>query len=338
MKILIISDTGDGLGVGQRLVHEGHEVAIFIKHKEYAKSGIGIMDRPISWRERLAWCDFVIFDMVGFGHVEEVLRRMGKPYIACSPLMDKMELDRNAGMELFTKLGIQTPETFPFSSVQEAKTALLSMPFDAGFVIKPDGNIGTGKTLVISHEDELEWALGTYAAGTKMIVQRIVDGVEVSTEGWFNGRDWIRPFNHTFEEKRFMEGNLGPNTGCMGNVVLARESNKLTKATVEKLKPFLLKIGYRGPVDINCIVNEKGAFALEATARFGYDAIEALIEGLREPALDLFFECATGTKKEMDITGDSMIAVRLTVPPYPAEDVPQKEWGDPISGIGTEII
>jgi phosphoribosylamine--glycine ligase len=191
---------------------------------------------------------------------------------------------------------------------------------------------------VIKDREELAWAFDTNKAGTSMIVQRIVDGVEVSTEGWFNGRDFLRPFNHTFEEKRFMEGNLGPNTGCMGNVVLARESNKLTRATVERLKPFLSKVGYRGPVDVNCIVNETGAYALEATARFGYDAIEALVEGLKEPFIDVLFETAVGTKKSMDLTEDAMIAVRLSVPPYPAEDVKQKDWGDPIIGINLDNI
>jgi phosphoribosylamine-glycine ligase len=33
-----------------------------------------------------------------------------------------------------------------------------------------------------------------------------------------------------------------------------------------------------------------------------------------------------------------MIAVRLSVPPYPEEDVKQKDWGDPIFGITKESI
>jgi phosphoribosylamine--glycine ligase len=334
----MISDTGDGLGVAQRLVQEGHEVAVWIKSREYDQSGLGIVARPQSWREKLNWSDFVICDMVGFGHLEEVFKRMGKPYIACSPMMDQMELDRGKGMQLFEKLKILTPETYAFKNVKEAEKTICDMEFDKGWVLKPDGNIGTSKTLVIKDEGELKWAFGTNKPNTSMIVQRIVDGVEVSTEGWFNGKDFIRPFNHTFEEKRFMEGGLGPNTGCMGNVVIARDSNKLTQSTVERLKPFLLKIGYRGPVDVNCIVNADGAFALEATARFGYDAIEALIEGLKSSPLDLFFGCASGALKEMDITEDSMICVRLSVPPYPLEDVPQKDWGDPITGITVDNI
>jgi phosphoribosylamine--glycine ligase len=338
MKILMISDTGDGLGIAQHLVSQDNEVAVWIKNHDYDQSGLGIVLRPKTWREKLAWADFVICDMVGFGHLEDVFRRMGKPYIACNPFLDQMELERDKGMQIFQKLGITTPETFAFGSTSEAKTAILGMDFGLGFVLKPDGNIGTAKTLVIKDKEELAWAFGTNKENTSMIVQRIVEGVEVSTEGWFNGRDFLSPFNHTFEEKRFMEGNLGPNTGCMGNVVLARESNKLTKATVERLKPFLSKVGYRGPVDVNCIVNEQGAFALEATARFGYDAIEALVEGLKEPFLDLLFETSMGTKKTMNITEDAMIAVRLSVPPYPAEDVKQKDWGDPIVGINVDNI
>jgi phosphoribosylamine--glycine ligase len=338
MKVLIISATGDGLGLAQRLTTQGNDVAMWIKEKTYHRSGLGIVERPATWREKLAWCDLIICDMVGFGQHAEVFRRLGKPYLACNEMLDIMELDRDKGMELFQKLGVTIPETFSFGNVNEARGALKGMPFEEGFVLKPNGNIGTAQTLVIKEEGELDWALGTYKAGQSMIVQRIVAGVEVSTEGWFNGRDFIRPFNHTFEEKRLMQGNLGPNTGCMGNVVLARESNKLTRSTVERLKPFLAKVGYRGPVDVNCIVNERCAFALEATARFGYDAIEALLEGLKEPAIDLFFETAQGVKKEMSITEDAMIAVRMCVPPYPDEEHPQKDFGDPIFGITKESI
>ena len=73
----------------------------------------------------------------------------------------------------------------------------------------------------------------------------------------------------------------------MGNVVIPTHGNKLTDATIIKLAPFLKRISYRGPVDINTIVDEHRVYALEITARLGYDAIEALMEGLKEPVTDL---------------------------------------------------
>ena len=332
MKVLILSLEGDGIGIAQRLVEEGNSVRLFIQNPGYKRAAVGIIPRVQSWRPSIPWADLIICDMVGFGKYEETLKKMGKVVFSCSAIMDKAELDRAKGIELFQKFNIPIPETYTFQKPEDART-IAEVWESPGFVIKPSGNIDTAKTYVCEDEETYEWALSTLPSGTPLIVQKIVQGIEVSTEGWFNGRDWISPFNHTFEEKRFLEGGKGPNTGCMGNVVLAREGNKLVDSTLLPITPFLKRVGYRGPIDINCIVSESNLYALEFTARLGYDAIEALMEGLKEPVTDLFFETAVGVKKEMDITSDYMIAVRVSVPPWPHAEPEAKEKGLPIVGI-----
>lgn len=332
MKILILSIDGDGLGIAFKLAEEKNEVKMYIKEKQYKQAGVGIIERVASWRPHVVWADLVICDMVGFGKYEQTLRHMGKVVFSCSKLADLAELDRKKGMELFEKFEIDTPETYSFSSPKEAES-IVDLWEEPGFVIKPSGNLSTAKTYVCRHPDIYKWALSTLDKGTELIVQKIVTGIEVSTEGWFNGRDWISPFNHTFEEKRFLEGNKGSNTGCMGNVVVTTTGDKLTNATVVKFAPFLKRIGYRGPLDINTIIENDRIYALEITARLGYDAIEALMEGLKEPVTDLFFETAVGVKKKMNITNDYMIAVRLSVPPWPHGEPANESVGMPIIGI-----
>lgn len=332
MKILILSIDGDGLGIAFKLAEEKNEVKMYIQDNQYKQAGIGIIERVDSWRPHAVWADLVICDMVGFGKYEQTLRKMGKVVFSCSKLADESELDRQKGMELFEKFEINIPETYNFSSPTEAES-IVDLWEEPGFVIKPSGNLSTAKTYVCKHPDIYKWALSTIPNGTALIVQKIVEGIEVSTEGWFNGRDWIYPFNHTFEEKKFLDGNKGPNTGCMGNVVIPTYGNKLTAATIVKIAPFLKRISYRGPVDINTIVDEHRVYALEITARLGYDAIEALMEGLKEPVTDLFFETAIGVKKSMNLTTDYMIAVRLSVPPWPHGEPDNEAVGMPIIGI-----
>lgn len=339
MNILVISQTGDFLGVAQRLVYEGHRVAMWIKSKNYERSGRGIVERPASWREKLKWSDLTIVDMVGMGWIEPVLRAVGKPFIGCSVEMDRIELDRAAGMGLFRAFGVETPETWSFSSPDEVRGHFVGIDWRDGFVIKADDNLGCATSRVLREPEQFEWAIRQYPANASLIVQRVVKGIEVSTEGWFNGREFVEPFNHTFEEKRFLAGDLGPNTGCMGNVVVARKSNRLTRNTVERVAPFLRKVGWRGPMDINCIVDQKGAYALEATARFGYDAIEALLEGVQLSTGDFFREAAAGQLSNLEFPEPFSIAVRLSVPPYPLEDAGVKaEWGEPILGINEQNI
>ncbi len=338
MRFLFLSESGDGLGIAHQLVKEGHDVDYFIKEAGYGWAGRGIVNRVTSWRPRVAKADLVVCDMVGFGLQGDVIRKLGKPILSCDKVTDLIELDRAKGMEVFRKLGIKIPETYDFKNPEEAKSLLTTWEAP-GYVVKPSGNKGTAQTRICKDKESFEYALEVLEKGSPLIVQRIVEGVEVSTEGWWNGRGWIEPFNHTFEEKRFLAGDLGPNTGCMGNIVIgARRRNKLVKETVAKLEPFLKRTSYRGPVDINTIVNESGAYALEATARFGYDAIEALMEGLSEPIADVLFETALGVKKEFKLTEEYMIASRLSVPPWPHADEDGKNRGLPILGLNDKNL
>ena len=338
MRVLFLSKEGDGLGVAHRLAMEGHQCFLWIKDPRYDLAGKGMVEKVGSWRSVLGKADLIISDMVGFGQLEETLKQLGKPTLSCSLVLEQAELKRGLGMQLFQIAGISLPPTYQCKTIPEAQALVKKEEWEPGWVIKPDGNKDTSKTMVVKEKELFDYALRTCVPSGTFILQKIVDGIEVSTEGWFNGRDFIRPFNHTFEEKKFLVGDLGPATGCMGNVVVGTQSNRLTRATVEKLKPFLSSIGYRGPVDINCIVTEAAAFALEISARMGYDAIEALLEGLREPIIDLFFETATGTKKEMNLTEDAMISVRLSIPPWPMAKPKESDRGKPVLGLDEQVL
>lgn len=331
----MMSKEGDGLGVAHRLTQEGHDVSVWIKEPRFELAGRGIVNRVASWRSVFGRSDLVICDMVGFGPLENTLRL--KPCLSCSEFMDQAELDRGLGMRLFRAAGINIPLTIMCKNKAEAKAAVKSEEWGDGWVLKPSGNKSTSKTICVTDQETWEWSLDFIPEG-ELIVQRIVKGVEVSTEGWFNGRDWVRPFNHTFEEKKFLNDGLGPTVGCAGNVVFSAPSNRLTKSTVERLKAGLVQIGYRGPVDVNCIVDKDNAYGLEITARLGYDAIEALLEGLREPAIDLFFEVASGTKKSMKVTSEPMIAVRMSVPPYPMAKPKEENRGEPVLGLSNGAL
>ena len=339
MRVLFISKEGDGLCVAQRLVLEGNEVDFWCADRRFDKAGIGIVNRVPSWQSAARRADLIIADAVGLARFEPAVRATNKPFLGFSKPLDTIELRRDIGMELFKRAGIEIPETHTWNSAREAAAIVKSQGFDQGWVIKPNGNQPAAQTGVFTDEALLARAISRLPPASNGILQRIVSGVEISTEGWFNGSDWIRPFNHTFEEKRFLAGGLGPNTGCMGNVVInAGAGDKLTKATIERVSDFLRAIKYRGPFDINCIVNAEGAFALEATSRMGYDAVQALFEGLDEPVGDFLFGVAEGSKKSMRLTENTMIAVSLSIPPWPNRKIDKDEAGEPVLGINEQAL
>lgn len=336
MRVLIISKENDGASIAQQLMREGHSVDYYIKEPEHAKSMVGIVPRVDSFRPCVSRADLVICDSVGFSNNVALFQRMGKPVLCCNEIGDILELDRQRGMLLAGKVGMDIPETIDCKSVKEAQD--VEWKNEWGYVIKPAGNLHTGSTYVCPDRRLYDWALLQFKPAQEFIIQAIIDPsttVEVSTEGWFNGVDFLQPFNHTFEEKKFMVGNLGSMTGCMGNVVVpVREPDRLVKKTVALMAPVLKRAGYRGPIDVNCLVTKDKAYALEFTCRFGYDAIDALMHGLKQPLGELLFGVATGTAKDMWLQGfDYLMALRVSHFPYPTK-VKDKGYTDgPVLGI-----
>jgi phosphoribosylamine--glycine ligase len=177
------------------------------------------------------------------------------------------------------------------------------------------------KSIVKNRADEL----------TPCIVQETVEGIEISTEGWFNGKTWVKPFNHTIERKRLMEGDKGAQTGCMGNIVWPVDKDKLTESVIEPLSPLLEKVNYVGPIDINCIVDKNNAYFLEFTARPGYDAIQAWSELIKTPLFDYLYGIASQQKTSFSYHDGYAIGVRLSVSPFPGKEHVQDWQG--IKGI-----
>jgi phosphoribosylamine-glycine ligase len=85
-------------------------------------------------------------------------------------------------------------------------------------------------------------------------------------------------------------------------------------------------------LDINVRINEKDGqpYFLEWTARFGYSAIYAFMEGLNISLSQFFEELIKGGKTSLKPTNDLMGAVRLTILPYPSEDGAIKSEGKPV--------
>lgn len=338
MKILIISKSGDGFGIAQKMQEEGHEIRIWVKEDGFDFVLKNIIEQVSSWRPSASsWADLVIADMVGFGRMATTLDSFDVAHVGFNQIADMMELDRAKQMQLFSKFGIETPETESFPNPTAAKSILDGWA-KPGYAIKPSGNLDTGKTFVVQDEETYNWALEQFSGDQDLVVQKIIEGVEISTEGWFNGEDWLSPFNHTIEYKRFLVDNLGPNTGCSGNLVWAVDKPEKDRfvENIKKLAPFLKAAGYKGPIDINTIATANDIFALEITARIGYDAIEALYEISEPQDLGEIFANLGRDGEPVDLPvkqGQFGIAVRLTIPPYPHRRVDKRDKGLPILGV-----
>lgn len=325
MGYKLISKNGDFLPLLQKIA-EAHpdEDVKFYKSAEgpMFKGILDYVKNPIDLD--IQRDDLVIFDMVGAGETAEVLKKKNYTVFGGGHLNDLLELDRGYGEEFMQKYGIQTPPTIEFSTFEEAEAHIRSHP-GVLYVFKPNGNLETDLTIVPQSWEGLVRSLpyikSRVPEDITFELQEFVEGIEMSTEAWFNGTQFLKPINSTMEEKKFMVGNIGPNTGCMGNVVWAwdREiSEFLYEYLFKALEEPLREAGYIGPLDINGIWNEDGIHGLEWTARFGYDAIQAYSLLFTEEIGE--FMKNIETKDSMPVkVGEYALSIRVSIPPFPSE-------------------
>lgn len=342
-KFLFLSNSGDGLGLAFKMKDAGHQVGVFIRAARSRKNFDNMLVKFNSGEQWRTWLDkktTVVFDSNGGGALGDQLRMQGYSVFMGSKFADILELDRDAAFEYMKQVGIKFPRTEGFLDWDSGKKFVKGHK-DIRWVFKPSGALADNDAIgsYVSHDAEDMCAMMDYWASmhngpTEYILQQFLDGVAISTEGWFNGREWMTPFNHTVERKQIMNKNLGPSGGCSGNAVWAWHYgyNHIIEEGIKLLGPILEEFNYAGPCDLNSVVNEEGVWALELTPRFGYDALPAILKLYQGDFAELLEALARGDHpKEMSLKRGFGTALRLSVPPYPSEEF-KHPGGIPIRG------
>src|SRR5437879_784930 len=122
---------------------------------------------------------------------------------------------------------------------------------------------------------------------------------------------------------------------------MAKRENELFQKGLRKCIEPLQELGYNGPIDLNTITNPEGCWALEFTPRIGYDS-EALLTRLLPIGFGDFLFAVASEQIPPDLTSRHPFcaSVRLSVPPYPTENLPEKFYheGIPIEGLKEENL
>jgi phosphoribosylamine---glycine ligase len=272
--------------------------------------------------------DFVLFDSVAQGKLADKLRKEGWNVFGAHALADKLELDRKFGADFMEEHGIKIPHTTSFTKIADAIAYVKDKP--SGYVIKMDAEDAAkassyvGKTAddIAAYLDHLK-EKNLVPNGASFILQEFVKGVEVDTEVWFSNGKPVPPFNNDFETKKFMPGDLGPNTGCESSVILAHSSEEsmILQKTVQKVFKTMEKEKWTCVLGFNAIVSEKDQepYGLEWTARMGYSSVYAMCAMCDGNLGEMFYGLASGKIKELPITKRWGTSLRASSPPYPLE-------------------
>lgn len=327
IKFLFISKWGEMLDIAHTILEEGNTVKFFVDEKNFREIGDGFVPKIKNWRKFTDWADVIIFDYTGYGKEASELRKAGKLVIGGTEYTDRLELDRNFGQNELKKHKIKILQYKEFSNFDDAIDYVEKYPNK--YVIKPCGEIQDYKQLLFIGKEEdgsdiirvlkayrKTWGndMGTFQ------LQKKVTGVEVSVAAFFNGKNFIKPINITFEHKKFFPKELGVSTGEMGTSMFWTNENPIFDATLAKFEKTLATENFVGHIDINCIVNGNGIYPLEFTSRFGFPQISIQRAGILDKMSTLLFNIASGKNFIFNTRKGFQMGVYMVVPPFPYED------------------
>jgi phosphoribosylamine--glycine ligase len=328
MNILFISKELNQLPLACRLAEEGHLVKIFEVDHEWSEKIFRPLIKFVSnWKKELKWVGksgLIVFDYTGMGKTQDDLRKAGYSVFGGCEVGDKLENNRQYGQKIFSTCGIKVKGSTDFRDID--KMISFIKEDRRQWVIKQNGHMDKGLNYVSqlkSGEDAIS-LLKNYKKTLKgtpvhFDLQEKIDGIEIAVGRFFNGSNWVGPICLNIEHKNLFNNELGPKTHEMGNLMWydENENNKLYQETLFKMTNFLKSINFRGYFDINCIVNEKGAYPLEATARLGVPTT-SVQNVIHLSQWGKFLKAiADGKRYNLKYRKGYAVVVFLGAPPYP---------------------
>ena len=238
--------------------------------------------------------------------------------------------------------GIPTALSGTFSDAEAAKK--FAARLNGKCAVKADGlALGKGVLMCESVTDAnaaIEELLvkGTFGrAGSQIVIQEFLEGVEVSLHALCDGQT-AKLFPSSQDHKRALDGDHGLNTGGMGTYSPAPflSEAELQQVGHSILEPWLKGcheegIDFRGILYPGVMLTKSGPKVLEFNARFGDPETQVYLVRMENDLLDLLEASVDQTLAQYDLKWRSVAAVCVVMASggYPGDYAK----GIPISGI-----
>ncbi|MDR3392450.1 MAG: ATP-grasp domain-containing protein [Sulfuriferula sp.] len=354
MKIAMSSYTGMGAWFVLRLMAEGHDVDYFLSDQKYEDVLSGLIPKPkqlnLDHRRTVVGYgypsykgyDLSLFDLTGRAKQADA-SKMEAPTIGDGSFEHWLEDDREAGIQAMESCEINVPPYQKFTTPTEAKAFIkkegkryVYKPFTIGSDMQD-----TATTYVADDAEDMLKVIDQLFSISKrapFILQEFIKGTEASVAGFFNGTDFYM-ISCTLEEKKFMNDNKGPNTGCSGNLVFAlSQESRIYREGLKRCIPMLQAAGFTGMIDLNTIITEDKIYGLEWTPRFGYLADSTIAAMYGTGYADMLAKTAQMKVPEIKWTSPFGVSIQLSIPPYPTEIRLPKAKDVPIAGLDPENL
>ena len=175
------------------------------------------------------------------------------------------------------------------------------------------------------------------AAGERVVIQKLLLGVEISLHALCDGRT-ARLFPTSQDHKRALAGDQGPNTGGMGTYSPTPflTHTDLLAAERQILEPWVKGcvaegIDYRGILYPGLMLTADGPKVLEFNVRFGDPETQVYVPRLENDLVELLVACLDGTldRVELKWSRNAAVCVVMASRGYPGSYAK----GRPISGL-----
>ena len=218
------------------------------------------------------------------------------------------------------KHGIPTARAGTFSEETSARDFAASL--DGRCAVKADGlALGKGVLICTSRAeanqaiDEILVSKAFGAAGSRIVIQELLEGVEISLHALCDGRT-AKLFPTAQDHKRALEGDLGLNTGGMGTYSPTPflSEAELAEAGQRIFGPWLKGcaeegIDFHGILYPGVMLTREGPKVLDFNARFGDPEAQVYLTRLENDLVELLEASVEGTLDRMQLRWSPMAAV-----------------------------
>lgn len=343
MKVLFIDTDGVCTSMALQAQYAGHDCKAFISPQRCDNIARGLVPRVNDWRNWMRWADLIVMTGVGkyMRELDEYFQK-GFPIMGTNWQAAQLEIDREVGMEAFERAGFPPLPYKTFHNYDEA-IEFVKKNKSKTYVSKPlHDNADKSTSYVAKDWKDMSFMLEHWKKkGCKypFILQEKIDIVgEVGVSGWFGPNGWCDFWEEDFEHKKLMAGNIGPNTGEMGNVCKYVTQSELAEDYLLPLTDTLHALGFIGNFAMGLLIEKGGVcYASECTARLGWPITFQQQSLHREPMVEWFARLLAGETK-MRVRTDHCCSVVMGMKPFPYDALASADMCDgyPIWGITQE--
>ena len=343
MRVLIVDTECLGLDFAYLCAQNDHEVKWFRQTKHPIRDGEGFPGVQVvtDWRAHIKWAkDGVIVTTMNDRYMADLDRYRDLGFCIFGPTAKsaRMEIQRAALMDLLQRTGIKVSPYKTFSSLEDAQK--FAWKADRCWVFKTLGSEDDKSLTYVPHDpaDLVGWLNTKIKQGLKLkgpcMLQEKVDGTEIGIAGWMGKNGFLTgKWELSWEHKRLMDGDHGPNTGEQGTVALMVEHHKLADDYLWPLEEAFRKMGHLGDLNLNGAWDGTHYWVFEATVRLGWPDFYlrcAMNEG--DPVT--WMRDAWRGEDTLKVSRDWVVGVVLAQPPYPYDDqlTDYQVEGAPITG------